>query len=189
MSTISQVSVCNSALSQLGANQINSLTEGTIEANLCLQFFDIARTTVLYMHPWNFAITRIELAPDVTKPVYEFEYQFTLPADCLRVLQVYTDLDYRIEGRRILTNSKTCLLKYIRDVADVSTWSMGFVNTMIARMRVDLCYPLTKSPAEQAAAINNMERAMMQSKYIDASEDISDNFGQGDNSLITARGY
>jgi hypothetical protein len=186
MASISQVSICNSALAQLGASPINSLSQGTTTSTLCNTFFDLARTKTLNLHTWNFSVARIELAPDAKKPLYEFEYQFTLPADYIRFLDSYQS-DWRLEGRKILSNSSTCYIKYVRDVEDVSSWSAGFVDTMIAQLRLDLSYPLTKNPVEQSAAMQNYEMVLRRSKYLDASEDITDNLFQQTSPLLAVR--
>lgn len=135
---ITAISVCNTALAQLGGNLINSFTEGTTEATLCNTFWEQTRLTLLTQHPWNFAIERVELARNVGSPIFGYQYSFTLPTNCLRVLEVDLDGDYKIEGRKILTDRTTCKIKYVKDVTDVSTWSKGFVHTMTAAMRAHL---------------------------------------------------
>lgn len=187
MATTSAVSICNNALAQLGANAIHSLRDESIEAALCATFYEQARTSCLEKHPWNFAIRRIELPPDAAKPLYQYTHSFTLPADCLRILTVDGDPKYSSEGRKIVTNKNTCLLKYVADVTDSSTWSQGFVDYLIARMRSDLAFPITKSGDQQQLAAQMMGAALGQARLIDASEDISDDFGQFSSSFITAR--
>lgn len=184
---ITSVSICNTALAQLGANLINSFTEGTVEATLCNTFWEQTRLTNLVKHPWNFAIERVELAQNATPPTFHYSYSYNLPTPCLRVLQVYENDDYKIEGRKILTNRKNCYLKYIKDVSDVSIWSRGFVHVMTAAMRAQLAYPITKNSQEVQLAEQLLENAWTEAKFIDASEDIEDPFGFGSNTLIEAR--
>ena len=67
--------------------------------------------------PWNCLIKRIQLAKDSAAPVIEYSNQFTLPSDCLRVLKIHngttdsikSDMEYKIEGRKIKTNEGTIL--------------------------------------------------------------------------------
>lgn len=184
---ITAISLCNTALAQLGGNLINSFTEGTTEATLCNTFWDQTRLTLLTQHPWNFAVERVELARNATAPVFGYQYSFTLPTTCLRVLEVDLDGDYKIEGRKILTDRTTCKIKFVKDITDVSTWSKGFVHAMTAAMRSHLAYPITKSSQEVSTAIALFEQALVEAKAIDASEDIADQYGRYDNTLITAR--
>lgn len=183
-----QVEICNIALSQLGANLINSLDERGTEQTLIKAFWDTARVSLLNTHPWNFAIKRVELARDLGIPTYEFKYQFTLPPDCLRVLQVYRDGDYRLEGRKIITNSTTCLIKYVGDITDTSIWSASFVAAMAARVRFDLAYPITKDSNQVAIAKSLLDSQLQQSRQIDGSEDYSDPLGQFASALVAVRG-
>lgn len=187
MATTSAVSICNNALAQLGANAIHSLQDESHEAAYCATFYEHARRSCLEKHAWNFAILRVELPPNAAKPLFQYTYQFTLPADCLRILTVNDDPKYNSEGRRIVTDRSTCFLKYVADVADSSTWSQGFIDFLTARMRFDLAYPITKSADQQSIAQSLMERALQQARLIDSSEDIMDDFGPYGSSLISAR--
>ena len=87
----SVVDICNSALNQIGASNIISLTEDSKSARILNQRYDFVRDAVFRAHPWNPLITRVVLAPDATAPAFEFTNQFTLPTDpfCLRVLSFF----------------------------------------------------------------------------------------------------
>lgn len=102
----SVIDCCNSALSMVGAASIMSLTDNSREARVCNLQYDSNRRDELRKHYWNFAIKRAALAPDTATPAFDFAYQFTLPADCLRiVIPNDANLDWTLEGRKILTNS------------------------------------------------------------------------------------
>lgn len=188
MSTISSVTICNVALSQLGAKVIHSMDDESKNAAWCDMFYDSARRTCLQMHPWNFAIRRLELARDAATPVYGFQYQFTLPADNLRLLGVEDDNSYRVESYKILTNSKTCFISYISDVTDVSSWSQPFVNLMQAAMRKDLSFPITKDSGQEQLSEQLFDKALKLAKQVDTSENTSQRLGSGVPTLIAARG-
>ncbi len=187
MASTSAVSICNVALTQLGANQIHSLEDGGAQATSCSIFYENARLSCLARHPWNFAIRRVELPQDATGPLYQFKYQYTLPADCLRVLTLDGDPAYKAEGRKLLSDLPTCRLKYIADISDCSQWSAGFIDYLTARLRLDLAYVITKDGNQISTAKSLLDAAFAAAKVVDASEDISDNFGQFDSSLITVR--
>lgn len=61
MPTPSDVAICNLALTQLGANTIASLAEGTETARKCNAIYTLIRDAALRAHPWNFAIKRVDL--------------------------------------------------------------------------------------------------------------------------------
>lgn len=187
MAVTSSVSICNIALAQIGANPIHSLTDGSVEAGFCSAFYDQLVEAYLNKHAWNFAVRRMELPPDVDVPLYGFDHQFTLPADCLRVLTVNGDPRYNVEGRRIVTNSSNCFIKYVARVTDTSQWSQGFIEVVIAALTLRLAYPITKSSDQVALASQNLQISLMNALAIDASEDISDDFGPFQSSFISAR--
>ena len=122
----STVDMCNSALNLLGASTISSLTEDTKNARLCNQRYEPIRDRVFRSHNWNCLIKRVQLAQDSTGPVVEYTYGYTLPTDCLRVLKIHngsTDsiksaLDYKIEGRKVVTDETTIYLVYIALITD-----------------------------------------------------------------------
>jgi hypothetical protein len=117
----SVVDMCNSALNLLGASTISTITEDTKNARLCNQRFEPIRNRVMRSHNWNCLIKRVQLAQDSTGPVIEYTYGYTLPTDCLRVLKVHngttdsvaSDLDYKVEGRKIVTDEGTVYLVYV----------------------------------------------------------------------------
>ena len=84
----SVVNMCNPALNQLGAGAITALTENSKNARLCNARYETVRDAVFRSHPWNCLIKRQQLAADSDTPSWGFTYQFTLPADCLRVLGI-----------------------------------------------------------------------------------------------------
>ena len=50
----SVISICNKALGFLGQSAaINSLTENSVEANICRRYYDGALASVLSEYPWR----------------------------------------------------------------------------------------------------------------------------------------
>ena len=87
----SKVDICNSALRKLGVERINSLTEDNSRAKVCNDRYDILRDEMLRSHPWKFAIKRTTAAAILAVPLFDWEKQYQLPSDCLRVLRVNDD--------------------------------------------------------------------------------------------------
>ena len=117
----SVIQICNSALNQLGASSITALTENSKNARLCNERYETVRDAVFRSHPWNCLIKRVQLAQDTATPAWGFSYQYTLPSDCLRVLQIKDyDADYKIEGRKLLINEADVYLIYLAQITDVN---------------------------------------------------------------------
>lgn len=181
------VEICNSALLSLGANTISALTEISTEAAACNAKWDLSRRALLRIHPWNFAIKRQELARTVAGPEYRFKYKYALPADCIRVLTVYQTGEYKVEGRSILSDRESCKVKYVHDNTDPATWDALFSELMSAKMAVELAYTLPRARTMIDAMYSLYTEKLRDAKFVDSSEDIEDEIGPFDHSLIAVR--
>lgn len=183
----SQVQIINVALSRLGANAITSLTDGTTEQQLAVNLWDVSRQATLRDHPWNFAITEVELSAVVDGDTRNYSYAYQIPADCLRLLEVYEDRDFKLASRRILSDNSTCTVKYVKDVTDTTEWDSLFVDVMAQRLAAEMAYALTKSQATADTNFTLYERKVAKARFVDASEDVGDAIGQTDSYIIGAR--
>ena len=178
----SVVNMCNSALNLLGASTISSLTEDTKNARLCNQRYEPIRNRVFRSHNWNCLIKRVQLAQDSTGPVVEYTYGYTLPTDCLRVMKIHngstdsiaSDLDYKVEGRKIVTDITTIYLVYIALITDPNEYDSYLREAVSHQLAADICYAITNN---SALANNYMIRAderLREARYIDATENALD---------------
>ena len=179
---VSIVSICNSALNQIGASNITSLTEDSKAARICNQRYEYVRDSVFRAHPWKALTTRKTLSPDATKPAFEFDNAFTLPTDpyCLRVLNLrYHDIPYRLEGRKILCDEDTVDLIYVARITDTTIYDSLLVETLTAAMASDLAYPIVGS----ATLANNMrvlyEEKLKEARFVSATEGTAGSFTSG----------
>ena len=181
-SMATEVSICSNALRRLGDSPITSLTDNTERARLCNGFYADARDAVLRSHPWNFAITRATLAQLSTTPSYGYAYQYSLPTDpyCLRVLEMeYADYKFKIEnssteGRVLLTDESTAKILYIARVTDTIKFDAMFTDVLIAKLAVDLAYPVTNSVTFQAQMQKLYQLKLSEARSIDGQEGFID---------------
>jgi hypothetical protein len=109
-----KISLTNAALIEIGRRSVTSMTESTEEARVANLIFDGLLDEEVSRYPWTFATVRTELdTPEATDPEFGWVNQFALPDDCLRVLDEINDVDYRIEGRMILSDEDTLQIRYI----------------------------------------------------------------------------
>lgn len=168
------VDICNSALNQIGASNIISLTEDSKAARICNQRFAFVRDSVFRSHPWNCLTTRTSIAPDTAAPAFEFTKQFTLPTDpfCLRVLALSdTDILYKIEGRKLLCNESSIEMIYIGRVLDGNQYDLLLIEALAAAMAADLAYPLVGSSALGANMYQLYQNKLTEARFVDATED------------------
>jgi hypothetical protein len=174
------VGICNSALIKLGATTIMSLTEGSRNANLCLEQYEKLRDDLLRAHIWNFAVARTKLARLSAAPTYEFRYAYQFPADWLRTVAVHDNdggsgaVRYRIEGRRILADAPELWLKYISRTEDPNDMDAAFREALAWKIAIDLSVPITHSTTSLRTAEDGFRQALVKARSVDAVEDFAD---------------
>jgi len=183
----SKVEIANIALVGLRASTINSFTDETAEAIAVNVIWDNVRASELSKHPYNFAMKRASLPRLAEAPAFGYTYQFQLPVDCLRVHEAINNMDFKIEGDKLLTNAEEVDIKYIFDNTDISTWTPSFKDLVAARLRIDLAYTLAADKEIIKLSQELYERKSREVKWIDASEDIPDSFGRTQSNLIGVR--
>ena len=174
----SVVDIANSALNLLGASTISALTDDSKNARLCNQRYEPVRNRVFRSHAWNCLTKRLQLAQDTTAPIVEYSYAYTLPSDCLRVLKIHTgvtdsiasDIDYKVEGRKVKTNEGTVYLVYVALVTDPNEYDVYLQEAISHQLAADIAYAVTNNAT---LANNYMERAderLREARFIDATE-------------------
>lgn len=175
----SVVDICNSALNQLGASVILSLTENSKNGRLCNQRYEPIRDSVFRSHPWNCLMKRVELAQDSTTPAFEYTYQYTLPTDCLRVMRteksnISGGEEYRIEGRKLLTDEATVKLLYLAKITDPNEYDTLLLETLSAAIAADLAYAVTASTSLAANMYQLYQNKLKEARFADATENSVD---------------
>ena len=167
----SVVDICNGALNQLGASTILTLTEDSKNARLCNARYTQVRDSVFRSHPWNCLQKRIQLAADTDTPAWGFTKQYTLPADCLRVLTILDyDADYKIEGRKILTDNSTMKILYISRVEDPNEYDELLRETLSASLAADIAYAVTSSNPTATNMYNLFQSKLKEARFVDSTE-------------------
>lgn len=165
------VDICNGALNQLGASTILSLTEDSKNARLCNARYTQVRDSVFRSHPWNCLQKRVQLAADTATPAWGFTKQYTLPADCLRVLTILDqDSDYKIEGRKILTDNSSMKILYVARIEDPNEYDELLRETLSAALAADIAYGITSSNPLTQNMYNLFQDKLKEARFVDATE-------------------
>ncbi len=180
-----QVEIVNRALTKIGEQRILSLSDDVEAARSADSLWDIVRDAELRIRRWKFSITRASLAALVSTPDWGFDYQYQLPSDCLRVVQVgeyypgvsltdYRSADeteWRVEGRKILTNEAAPLkIRYIARIEDTGEWDAAFVEAFACRLAAELAERLTQSNTRRQLAWDEYKLAVGMAVRADAIE-------------------
>ena len=175
---LSVVDICNSALNLLGASTISSLTEDSKNARLCNQRYEPIRNRVFRSHAWNCLHKRVQLARNSTAPVVEYSYAYALPSDCLRVLKVHngtTDsiksaIDYKLEGRNIVTDEGTVFIIYIALDTDPNNYDTYLQESISHQLAADLAYAVTNNATLADKYMTRADERLREARFIDATE-------------------
>lgn len=180
-----QVEIANRALTKIGEQRILSLSDDTEPARSIDSLWDIVRDAELRIRRWKFSILRNSMPALVSTPSWGYDYEYQLPADCLRVLQVndiypgvsltnYRNADetqWRVEGRKILTDIGAPLkLRYISRIEDTGQWDAAFVEAFACRLAAEVCERLTQSNTKRELAWEEYKQAVGMAVRADAIE-------------------
>lgn len=181
----SDVAIANLALTKIGDLRIGSLTENTKPARELNAVYGMLRDKLQRTYNWRFCVKRANIAADVAAPVFGYTYQYTLPTDCLRILQVNayfpspdtSDLisgggqEYQLEGGKILTNSSGQMnLRYLSRVTDPTKFDVAFDEAFAALLSYNVAEALTQSDAKKNAALRDYRLCLTEAVRANAIE-------------------
>jgi len=174
----SVVNMCNSALNLLGASTIAALTDDTKNARLCNQRYEPIRNRVFRSHAWNCLHKRVQLAQNSTAPIVEYDHAYALPSDCLRVLKIHngttdsiaSDLNYKLEGRNIVTDIDTVFVIYIALDTDPNNYDTYLREAISHQLSADLCYAITNNATLANQYMTRADERLREARFIDATE-------------------
>jgi hypothetical protein len=177
---LSQVQIVNLALTKLGQDRVVAITDDTEAARVMRSMWDMTLDTTLASFPWKFAIKRVELAALADAPLgTEWTLQYTLPDECLRLVQVGEDWAFynpttplfTLEGGVILSNEPAPLfVRYVQRITNVGLWPPLFGRVMAMQLAADASEKLTTSNSKFEAAMLALEVAVKEARRQNAIE-------------------
>jgi hypothetical protein len=180
----SVTSIANAALLKLGDELLISIDDGSKRAESIKTIFDKEYAQLLRMHTWNFATKRILLPADAQKPAYDWERQFTIPQDFIRLVEIRDarnavlvqsyitgdEILYQFEGGKILTNLPAPLkVSYIYP-APLSLIDASFEDFFACSLAYELAETVSRSNPKKSSLEQDVKNAFMLAKKIDTLE-------------------
>lgn len=178
-----QLSITNSALIKLGAELI---TQAQLDAGsnkravLAAQQYTIIKEKLLFDHPWNFAIVRVQLTANGVTPAFEFDNEYDLPDDYLRAFYFEDKhLVWKREGEVIVSNGDsgaaeaTINMKYIANI-DEDLFTVSFSEVLATKLALDLCYAITQSNGREQELKDSYAVQLRDARSFDAQEGTPD---------------
>lgn len=180
----SQIDILNLACTHLGERLVTSIDDPVEIASRTKAHWNFWRDAELRKHAWRFAIVRTSLTKDVIGPSWGFQSAFTLPGDCMRVVQIneiYPGVDlsdyrnsdtaeFRIEGGKILSNDSTIKLRYVTNAKPIGEWDAAFVMTFSWFVAMQLVERLTESTTKGERARRGYNEALSDARKVQAIE-------------------
>ena len=174
----SAVDIANSALNLLGASTISAFTDDSKNARLINQRYEPVRNRVFRSHAWNCLHKRVQLAQNSTAPVVEYTHAYALPSDCLRVLKIHngttdsiaSNIDYKLEGRNIVTDEGTVFIIYIALDTDPNNYDTYLQESISHQLAADLAYAVTNNATLAEKYMTRADERLREARFIDATE-------------------
>jgi len=174
----SAVDIANSALNLLGASTISAFTDDSKNARLINQRYEPVRNRVFRSHAWNCLHKRVQLAQNSTAPVVEYSHAYALPSDCLRVLKIHngttdsiaSSIDYKLEGRNIVTDEGTVFIIYIALDTDPNNYDTYLQESISHQLAADLAYAVTNNATLADKYMVRADERLREARFIDATE-------------------
>jgi hypothetical protein len=172
------VQVCNRALRHCRGPRITSLNDASEAARACKEVYDDKRRALLEGHPWNFAMLRGALTPEISEaPVYEFDNTYLLPGGCLALRDVdgyFKAKQYQVEAGRILINDSGPLyIKYTSD-ATADKFSPLFAEALALSVAIDVLPTVQNSNVKRETLQRMFGQALGAAKRTDALQNPPD---------------
>lgn len=176
----SAVEICNLALDLLKQDAIASITAPTGGTDvICARWYDHVRRATLRKHPWNFAATRITIAPNATAPAFGYSYAYDLPSDFIRLLTIGDDYigdlkgKYQVEDGQLLysaADSSSLKVRYVYDYTDIAHADPLFLDVFAAELALRIAYKVTGSHEAAEAITEHLKKIAPEAYAIDGQE-------------------
>ena len=137
-------------------------------AKLCNVLFRQALDETLRTYKWNSALKRYKLNRLSEAPAFKFKYQYQLPSDCIRVINVYDKADayddrtqWVVEGRTILCDYENVYICCVSRPADVSQLDAFLTRAIIQNLAIKLAVPMQLDQVMQNNLIDEYESVIL----------------------------
>lgn len=182
---MSEVAICNAALTKMGAATITALTDNNDRARVMNQRYAATRDSELRKRRWKFSIKRAQLAALSAAPLSDFGLQYQAPVDFLRLIEGgdiaevpdFSDLRggandlYSVEGGVILTDLSAPLnIRYLARITDTAVFDASFIEYFACVLAFDNCERITQSDTKKETLRQDKKDALREAIRANALE-------------------
>ena len=163
----------------MGEGAVINTGQSTQAARACDLVYEPCLRSVLEQGDWTFATKRVDLGGRLTEnPVFEFQYQYPLPQDFVRIQQVFVrerfQLDtrryYTIEGKNLLTNfDPPIYVVYTFYQDDPRMFPELFAEALVYRIALYVQAALVESPTRQQYIETKYDQQLRKALFNDSA--------------------
>ena len=167
------VEISSNALRLIGDDPITSFSDDSERARLVNAIYEEMRDEVTRAATWNCCKSRQVLASLSETPAFGWAYYHQLPADCLRVVDVFsgdTRIDHAVEGRRLMTDVSSVNLIFLKRVTDPNEFDVLFIAAYTARIAAELALPISGSNTVATTMWQLYDKKVKEARTIDSKE-------------------
>jgi len=172
------LNIVNKSLLFIGADTIDALTDSSTRAEVCNELYADIRDEVLVAtrYGWNCAKKMVELTVEGTDPRFDYDYRYTKPLDCLRVLYLSdtngnkTTAKWEVIDNNIYSDEDAVSVVYIYQLTDVEKMSPLLVRCIALQLAINISYRLKQSTAQKADLQKELATILFLAEGIEASE-------------------
>jgi len=172
--TKTPVSICNTALLYVGADEITAFNDASREAKICNQIYETTKLSMLQKFPWRFSLRTRQVSKLATPPAeienFRYENAFLIPAESLRIIR--TDQpsdDYIIVGDNIFSNEDEIRVEMQID-PDESVLPDYFINALEFELAARLAMALTDDGGKYQIFQQKPDVELSRAKNVDSQE-------------------
>lgn len=182
------ISIINTALLMIGANDINSLSDATAEAKLANSVYQDIKNSLLQYNPWRFSLKQKDLGGAlVSDPLFKWEKQYQLPSDLLRVINLEGDAPYEIYEDKICTDVSPCRIVYQANIQE-KDFPSYFVRCLNFHLASTFAVSLLDDAAKMQMFEQRADKETARARNIDAQQQPNSRISDVNYSLINVRG-
>ena len=173
--TTRKLEIINNALMKVGLPLADSLSDVDWNAQT---IYETAARQALRSFAWGFAMKYKKLTAASTAPTHGFSKSYSMPEECLRVLDVRSSEDIRapkarfaISGRLIYTNASPCCARYVSDViSDPESWPDDFADAVSCKIAAEIANLSAQTATLTPGLLQMYQLALAQAQAIDSTE-------------------
>lgn len=149
--------ICSDALVRLGANPIQSFTEGTPASQICSIVYPKVKGNLLSLYNWKFTHKKFQLARLAAAPKTQWKYQYALPSDRLSNVPfvLYETASqgapaykaFEFVGEVVYSDAETLFIDYQGAVLD-SQWPAYFTELVTVAIMGEIAFAITGEISE-----------------------------------------